>query len=121
LFHIGTPVLCVAITDYENNVVKCLDNYILQCHLCRKLKQGGTMYKKDVLKHFGEPGSGAATRCAEFLGIHRNAVNKWDEIIPRGAAFELEVRTGGVLWVKQTLYPKMRGLPNWRAKKGRKK
>jgi transcriptional repressor of cell division inhibition gene dicB len=50
------------------------------------------MQKSSVLEHFG-----TVTATAKALGISHVAVSKWDEIIPQGRAYQIEVLTGGKL------------------------
>lgn len=52
------------------------------------------MRKQDVVKHFG-----SQKAVAEALGVSEAAISAWDEEIPRGRAFELQVITGGKLRV----------------------
>lgn len=53
---------------------------------------GEDMDKKIVIEHFG-----SITATAKALGISHVAVSKWDEIIPKGRAYQIEVMTGGQL------------------------
>ncbi|MGE4391397.1 MAG: Cro/CI family transcriptional regulator [Aeromonas sp.] len=50
------------------------------------------MQKHDVLEHFG-----SITAIARAIGISHAAVSKWDETIPQGRAYQIEVLTGGKL------------------------
>ena len=50
------------------------------------------MQKNDVLAHFG-----SITAIAKAIGVSHAAVSKWDETIPQGRAFQIEVLTGGKL------------------------
>lgn len=50
------------------------------------------MNKKVVIEHFG-----SITATAKALGISHVAVSKWDETIPQGRAYQIEVLTGGQL------------------------
>lgn len=52
------------------------------------------MRKQDVIKHFG-----SQKAVAEALGVSEAAISAWDDEIPRGRAFELQVITGGKLRV----------------------
>ncbi|WP_342040573.1 Cro/CI family transcriptional regulator [Aeromonas caviae] len=52
------------------------------------------MQKHDVLEHFG---SITAIAIARAIGISHAAVSKWDETIPQGRAYQIEVLTGGKL------------------------
>lgn len=53
---------------------------------------GENMNKKIVIEHFG-----SITATAKALGISHVAVSKWDETIPQGRAYQIEVLTGGKL------------------------
>ncbi len=57
------------------------------------------MRKQDVLSYFGGP-----NETAKFLGISHVAVVNWPEVIPKGRAYELQVRTKGKLRVNPTDY-----------------
>ena len=57
------------------------------------------MLKKDVIRHFG-----SVSKAAEALDITRQAVDQWDETVPEGTAYKLQVLTGGKLKVRQELY-----------------
>lgn len=59
------------------------------------------MKKSDVIKHFG-----SVKDLAEKLGVTDVAVYKWEEIIPKGRAYELEKLTEGKLQVDPSLYQK---------------
>ncbi|MBH2810138.1 hypothetical protein I5L21_06045 [Serratia liquefaciens] len=59
------------------------------------------MKKDDVVSHFGGVG-----KTAKALGLSHAAVSGWDEIIPKGRAFEIQVLTGGELLVNLSLYKK---------------
>ena len=52
------------------------------------------MLKKDVLTFYGNQ-----TRVAEVLGITRQAVSLWPEVVPNAPARELQYLTGGQLKV----------------------
>lgn len=54
------------------------------------------MRKKDVIEHFG-----SQKAVADALDISEQAVSNWDDEIPRGRAFELQVLTGGKLQVER--------------------
>lgn len=55
------------------------------------------MQKSAVLEHFG-----TVTATAKALGISHVAVSKWDETIPKGRAYQIEVLTGGKLKADQS-------------------
>lgn len=57
------------------------------------------MKKETVVAHFGSD-----TAVAEAMGITRQAVSKWPEIIPEGAAYKLQVITAGHLAVDPSMY-----------------
>lgn len=50
------------------------------------------MQKNTVLEYFG-----TVTETAKALGISHVAVSKWNETIPKGRAYQIEVLTGGKL------------------------
>ncbi|MCX7132053.1 Cro/CI family transcriptional regulator [Aeromonas sp.] len=54
------------------------------------------MQKNDVLAHFG-----SITAIAKAIGVSHAAVCKWDETIPKGRAYQIEVLTGGKLKAAQ--------------------
>jgi hypothetical protein len=62
--------------------------------------KSATMKKADVVKFFG-----SETNVAMTLGISKQAVNGWTEIIPEGAAYKLQVLTAGKLKVDPEVYP----------------
>jgi len=57
------------------------------------------MRKSTVLEHFG-----TLHAIADALGISVSAVSQWDEIVPEGSAYKLQVVTGGVLQVNPRDY-----------------
>ena len=57
------------------------------------------MFKTTVVKFYGSQ-QGAAS----FLGITRQAVNQWPELIPERAALSLAFKTGGRLPYDPKLY-----------------
>lgn len=59
------------------------------------------MKKEDAVKHFK-----TEQAVADALGISKQAVNKWPDIIPEGAAYKLQVITAGHLQVDPSLYRK---------------
>jgi transcriptional regulator with XRE-family HTH domain len=61
------------------------------------------MNKTDVRNHFG-----TLEAVAQALNISRSAVSQWRETIPQGAAYKLQVITGGRLRVDAALYSKRR-------------
>ena len=50
------------------------------------------MLKDDVIKHFG-----SSAQIAKALGISHAAVSRWNDTIPKGRAYQIEVMTGGAL------------------------
>ncbi|ECT1022380.1 hypothetical protein DPO11_20415 [Salmonella enterica] len=60
------------------------------------------MLKKDVIDFFG--GRGAISRVAALTGLTHGAVSQWPELIPKGAALELEKVTNGVLKCDLSVY-----------------
>jgi transcriptional repressor of cell division inhibition gene dicB len=57
------------------------------------------MRKIDVLEHFK-----SASAAADALGVSVAAISGWDEIVPEGSAYKLQVITGGALRVDPSLY-----------------
>ncbi|EBL9222312.1 hypothetical protein DNS57_10835 [Salmonella enterica] len=60
------------------------------------------MYKKNTLIFFGS--QGAIKKISTILGISHSAVSQWPEIIPKGAALELEKITNGALKCDLSVY-----------------
>ena len=58
------------------------------------------MKTKHVLQHFG-----SASKVATALGISRQAVSQWGEIVPLEAAIAISVVTKGELMPNPRLYP----------------
>jgi transcriptional regulator with XRE-family HTH domain len=59
------------------------------------------MRKSEVISHFG-----SVKELAAKLGVSDVAIYKWEEIIPKGRAYELEKLTKGKLKVEPALYQK---------------
>lgn len=59
------------------------------------------MKKDDVISYFGGVG-----KTAKALGLSHASVSGWDEIIPKGRAFEIQVLTESKLQVDSSLYKK---------------
>jgi hypothetical protein len=59
------------------------------------------MLKKDVLTFYG-----SQAKVAEVLGITRQAVSLWSEVVPKSAATDLQLLTGGQLKMDRSLYGK---------------
>lgn len=60
--------------------------------------------KKDIaVKHFE-----SQVALAQALGIRPQAVSKWGDVVPKGAAYQLQVITGGLLRVDESLYAKVK-------------
>jgi hypothetical protein len=55
----------------------------------------------DAVQHFG-----SRQAVADTLGISRQAVYAWGTYVSRGAAYRLQVMTGGKLVVDETKYKK---------------
>ena len=55
----------------------------------------------DAVQHFG-----SRQAVADTLGISRQAVYAWGQYVARGAAYRLQVMTGGRLVVDETKYKK---------------
>jgi hypothetical protein len=53
----------------------------------------------DAVQHFG-----SRQAVADILGISRQAVYAWGQYVARGAAYRLQVMTGGKLVVDETKY-----------------
>lgn len=53
------------------------------------------MYKKDVIKYYGN-----ATKAAKAIGISDASFSRWGEIIPKGRACEIHLKTRGRLKAK---------------------
>ena len=60
------------------------------------------MLKSDVIEFYG----GKKACVARALGISRQAINGWKEVVPRQSALELQLLTGGQLKIDQALYQK---------------
>ena len=58
------------------------------------------MLKSDVIAHFG-----SANEAAAALGITKQAISAWGEIIPRGSAYIVQGITKGKLKVDPANYP----------------
>ena len=57
------------------------------------------MRKETAVAHFGSD-----VEVARALKISRQAVSKWPEIVPEGAAYKLQVLTGGRIQVDPACY-----------------
>lgn len=60
------------------------------------------MLKTNVIAFFG--GRGAISHIAVLMGLTHGAVSQWPELIPKGAALELEKITSGALKCDLSLY-----------------
>ena len=58
-----------------------------------------SMKTLDAVQHFG-----SRQAVADTLGISRQAVYAWGQYVARGAAYRLQVMTGGRLVVDETKY-----------------
>lgn len=68
------------------------------------------MRKSDVIEHFG-----TIRKAASALNVTYQCVHKWGEYVPQGAAYKLQVMTGGKLRVDESAYsPIERDRPNKR-------
>ena len=59
------------------------------------------MLKETAIQHFG-----GAAALARAIGRTPSAVTEWPEIIPEGMAYKIQVVTGGLLQVDQSMYQK---------------
>jgi len=50
------------------------------------------MKKQDAIEHFGD-----AVKLAKALGISKQAVYKWPDVVPEGRQYQLEIVTQGKL------------------------
>jgi DNA-binding transcriptional regulator YdaS (Cro superfamily) len=57
------------------------------------------MLKTSVIQHFG-----SMSAVARALGIKKQAVQQWPELVPRGSAYQVEVVTAGALKVDPEVY-----------------
>lgn len=57
------------------------------------------MLKADVIDHFKTPSA-----VAEALGVTPAAISAWEEVVPEGSAYKLQVLTNGKLKVDPALY-----------------
>lgn len=64
------------------------------------------MRKADAIKFYK-----SVKRVAEVLGCRPTAVSQWPDVVPRGSAYELQVRSRGRLRVDESLYGKRRRSP----------
>lgn len=62
------------------------------------------MLKSEVKRHFK-----TLQAIAKALNITKSAVSQWPERVPKGAAYELQVITGGTLQVRTSMYRKEEG------------
>ena len=60
------------------------------------------MLKNEVITFFG--GRGGMSKVAGLLGLSHGAVSQWPDLIPKGAALELEKITNGALKCDLSLY-----------------
>lgn len=54
------------------------------------------MRKKDAIRHFG-----SSAALARALGISRQSIHDWDDEVPEGRQWQLEVVTNGALMAKR--------------------
>jgi transcriptional repressor of cell division inhibition gene dicB len=57
------------------------------------------MRKTKVIDHFG-----SLQAVADALDITVSAVSQWDDIVPEGSAYKIQVVTGGALRVDKSAY-----------------
>jgi len=57
------------------------------------------MKTKDVIEYFG-----SAANAARALGIKRQAVAKWGDLVPEARAYHVQVVTNGALKVDPAVY-----------------
>jgi len=57
------------------------------------------MLKADAIRYFG-----SVSAVAEALDISVSAVSSWDEVVPEGSAYKLQVVTDGALVVRPECY-----------------
>lgn len=62
------------------------------------------MKKSDVISHFDDN----QAEVARALDISKQAIQDWDEIIPEGMAYKLQVITGGRLQVDPSVYRRLK-------------
>ena len=51
---------------------------------------------KDAIRHFG-----SSAALARALGISRQSIHDWDDVVPEGRQWQLEVVTNGALRAKR--------------------
>lgn len=61
------------------------------------------MLKETAIKHFG-----SAAAVGRAIGRAPSAITEWPEVVPEGMAYKIQVITGGILQVDQSLYQKTR-------------
>lgn len=59
------------------------------------------MLKTEVVAHFG-----SQQAVADALNLSKQAISRWEDIIPQGVAYRLQIVTGGVLQVDPSVYSK---------------
>lgn len=65
------------------------------------------MLTKTVLEFFSanSDGKGGYMPATEMLGVATGTISNWGAVVPRGVAFELQVRTNGLLQFDESVYP----------------
>ncbi len=58
------------------------------------------MYKKELLDYF----DGSPTEAAKVIGVSRQTIWNWPELIPEQWAWQIEGRTRGALLVNRRFY-----------------
>lgn len=61
------------------------------------------MKKDAVIAHFG-----TQAEAARALGISKQSIQDWGEVIPEGMAYKLQVITGGKLQVDPAVYRRLK-------------
>ena len=62
------------------------------------------MKKETVLRHFNRK----VSKLCQVLSITRQAVSQWPDIVPKGIAYELQVKTRGRLKVDERMYLRLK-------------
>lgn len=78
----------------------------LQKKFCGAIVHG--MKKADVIEHFG-----SVRKAAEALDCTTQYVYMWDEFVPEGIAYKLQVMTGGKLRADPAVYKPQQPRPGY--------
>lgn len=57
------------------------------------------MLKETAIKHFG-----SAAALGRAIGRTPSAITEWPDVIPEGMAYKIQVITGGLIQVDQSMY-----------------